>query len=260
MKRKNIFINGLNISYLDNEKRGQILICLHGHYGSASMFTFLNNHFDGHLILIDQRGHGLSDHANSYKRIDYVNDLRIFIETLKIEKPIILGHSLGGVNAYQYCSYYGNIAKLIIEDIGTEIPVEINIKIADSIASLPEEFDSIWDVTNEFSKINLIPFSSYFMENLFYEDTKWKFRFNYNEIANSTKELIGTYWKEWEKIECPILLLHGLKSPVCTTENVKEMANRNNNVTLEMFNQAGHFIHDDEREKIIRIVLDFINK
>ena len=114
-------------------------------------------------------------------------------------------------------------------------------------------------MNKEFSKNNL-PFSSYFMENLFYEDTKWKFRFNYNEIAVSMKELTGPYWKEWEKIDCPILLLNGLKSQFSTTENIKEMTNRNNNVTLKMFNQAGHFIHDDEREEFIRIVLDFINE
>lgn len=254
MIRKSMKINGLNISFLDNEEEGQTLICLHGHYGTASMFKFLDNHYNGRLILLDQRGHGFSDHAKFYGRNDYLNDLKSFIETLEIKMPIILGHSLGGVNAFQYCSKYKNVSKLIIEDIGTEIHSHDNI-----FNTFPKEFDSIWEVNNEFVKKNL-QLSTYFMESLYYNGIKWRFRFDYDEIANSLNCMIGNYWNDWGKINCPILLLHGTKSWACRTENIIEMSSRNRNVTLKMYKNAGHEIHDDNREEFIADVLDFINK
>ena len=147
MKRKSIKIRGLNISYLDNEKEGQSLICLHGHYGMSSMFKFVESFFEGRIIIPDQRGHGFSSKANSYKRYDYIEDLREIIDKMNLKEPILLGHSLGGVNAYQYASKYRNVKKIIVEDIGTEIPSTPIF-----FSKLPESFNSIWDVNDLFIK------------------------------------------------------------------------------------------------------------
>jgi len=253
MKRKSILTRGINISFLDNEKEGQVLICLHGHYGTGSMFKFTEKIFDGRIILPDQRGHGFSDHTISYTRKDYVEDLKQLIEKLKIENPIILGHSLGGVNAYQYAALYKNVSKLIIEDIGTEVG-----EYGNPFADYPAYFDTVWEVNKEFLEHGRL-LSPYFMENLFYDNTKWKFRFNYNELYTSQLELKGTYWEDWEKIDCPILLIHGLKSWASKTENIKEMAKRNKNVQLKMFENSGHTIHEDERKKFCEDLKEFIN-
>lgn len=252
MKRKTIKVNGINISYLDNEAEGQSLVCLHGHYGSASMFAFLKNHYEGRLILMDQRGHGFSDHAYSYTREDYIEDLRSFIVALHIENPILLGHSLGGINVLQYASKYKNVKMLIIEDIGTEVVEDKNF-----FKGFPREFDSIWDVNMEFLKLGR-PISPFFMENLVYDGITWKFRFDYAEIAESIINLVGNYRTEWESIDCPILLLHGLKSWACKTENMKEMAQSNRNARLKIYENASHAIHEDSREEFTADVIKFI--
>lgn len=252
MKRKNIVLNGINLSYLDNEKDGETLICLHGHYGSGSMFTFVEDFYNGRIILPDQRGHGFSGHAPTYNRNDYVEDLKLLIERLQIKDPIILGHSLGGLNAIQYSAKYKNAKMIIVEDIGTEIEITENV-----FAKFRNSFSSVWEVDKEFSehKIQLEP---YFIENLFYDGERWRFRFDYTEMFTSLTNLNGVYWNEWNLIECPILLLHGTKSWVCNTKNIKEMAKRMKNTELIIFENTGHTIHDEKREKFCMDVQKFI--
>jgi esterase len=254
MKRKNIKVNGLNISYLDNEMKGQAMVCLHGHFGSGSMFQFIEKVYSDRVILPDLRGHGFSEHASSYKREDYINDLKALIDSLELENPILLGHSLGGANVFQYASMYQNVSKVIIEDIGTEIDSSNEF-----IANFPEIFDSIWNVNNEFLKQGR-PLSTYFMESLYYDGLNWRFRFGYKDMIQSQKELNGNYWSDWENIKCPILLLHGAKSWACKTNNIKEMAVRNKHVTLKIYENAGHAVHDDERKQFCEDINEFINK
>jgi pimeloyl-ACP methyl ester carboxylesterase len=254
MKRKIIHTNGINVSYLDNEKEGETLMCLHGHFGAASMFRFVESFFDGRIILPDLRGHGFSDSADSYSRMNYIKDLKGVIDGLNIVNPILLGHSLGGVNAYQYASINKNVKMIIIEDIGTEVSSSNEF-----IADFPLYFDTIWDVNQAFLKQNR-PLSTYFMESLDYDGLKWKFRFSYQDMIQSQNELNGNYWNDWEKIKCPILLLHGAKSWACKTENIKEMAVRNKNASLKIYENAGHAIHDDERKQFCEDVIEFINK
>jgi len=253
MKRKTIKINGLNISYLDNEILGQSLVCLHGHFGAGSMFKFLEKFYSGRIIIPDLRGHGFSDHASSYKREDYIDDLKKLIDNLELKNPILFGHSLGGTNVLQYASIYQNASKIIIEDIGTEVSSSNEF-----VANFPEIFDSIWDVNNEFIKQGR-PLSLYFMESLYCDGLNWKFRFSYKDMIQSQIELNGNYWSDWENIKCPILLLHGAKSWACKTSNIKEMAERNKNVTLKIYENAGHAIHDDERKQFCEDIIEFIN-
>ena len=118
MIRKRLNVGSGNLSYLDNEGAGKVLIGLHGHFGCASQLSFLGQVHHGRVILLDQRGHGNSDHFESYKTTDYVNDIKRLVDHEKIEKPIILGHSLGGVNAYRYAFDSQNVRAFIVDPRG----------------------------------------------------------------------------------------------------------------------------------------------
>jgi len=251
MKRKTLSIEN-EISYLDNEKTGQALVCLHGHFGCASMFTFLENEYPGRLILIDQRGHGYSEHCKSYRTDEYLKDLNRVLVKEQIDNPILLGHSLGGVNAYQYASKYGNVGALIIEDIGTKVDCSNEF-----IKNIPQEFNNLYDIVVAFKKVN-IQIDHYFLESVFYDGIHWKFRFDYNGMVISQIEMNGTHWEYWDNLKCPILLMHGTKSWACETENIKEMGKRNKNAIVKIFDGVGHTIRDERREDYIKELNDFI--
>jgi esterase len=254
MQRKYANVDGKKISYLDNEKDGQVLICLHGHFGCGSMFSFMENVHQGRLILIDQRGHGCSDRFKSYKTVDYVSDLKKIIQIEHITNPVILGHSLGGVNAYYYASENQNIKALIVEDIGTEVYCSNEF-----ILKIPKDFNSLYEVEKAFQSINM-SFDQYFIESCRYDGLKWKFLFDYNDMVISQEEMNGSHRDYWIKIVCPILLLHGKNSWACKTENIQEMAHRNKRTKLILYDNVGHTLHDECRDDFSKDVGNFLKE
>lgn len=254
MKRKNLNLAGRKLSYLDNEKPGQALVCLHGHFGCAAMFSFMENVHDGRLILLDQQGHGESDPGSSYRTADYLDDLAHLLAHEAIVKPILLGHSLGGVNAYCYAAQTGNVRLLIIEDIGTEVDCSNEF-----ILQLPSSFASLYEAERELAKIGL-PFDQYFLESIRYDGEHWKFQFDAAGMVTSQREMNGAHWQDWERITCPILLLHGTNSWACRTDNILAMPQRNPHAELIVYENAGHTLHDECREKFCADVRGFLQR
>jgi pimeloyl-ACP methyl ester carboxylesterase len=127
MTRSEFCHNGLGLSYLDAGGAGRPLIALHAHWMEAVTYSDLAAALapTWRVIALDQRGHGHSDHARSYSRDDYLGDLAALFEHLRIESAVLLGNSLGGVNAYQFAARHPErVEALIVEEIGVVIDVD----------------------------------------------------------------------------------------------------------------------------------------
>jgi pimeloyl-ACP methyl ester carboxylesterase len=216
------------------------------------MFTFLDGVHDGRLILIDQRGHGLSDRASSYRTDDYCADLERILGLENISEPILLGHSLGGTNAIRYATTRGDVRALIIEDIGSIVNCS-----NESFRSLPSIFGSVFDAHESFAQAG-IGFDSYFMESLRYDGNNWKFNFDYADMIESQIEMNGDHWHDWDRLDCPILLMHGTKSWACSTENIMEMGRRNGKAKVILYEGVGHTVRDEARERYCAEVQEFL--
>jgi pimeloyl-ACP methyl ester carboxylesterase len=112
--------NGIELSVAEYGTSGPPLLLLHG-IGSRyvswfPVFDQLAAHF--RLIAPDFRGHGDSDKPNSgYLHSDYATDLDGLVEALEIERPSIIGHSLGAIVAYAWAGIYSSSAgKIVLED------------------------------------------------------------------------------------------------------------------------------------------------
>lgn len=93
--------NGLTLSYLDSGGNGQMLIALHAHWMEGITFAPLAATLapQWRVVALDQRGHGYSDHAATYTRVDYIGDIVALFAHLGLKEPVVmLGNSLGGVN------------------------------------------------------------------------------------------------------------------------------------------------------------------
>jgi len=75
---------------------------------------------DYHVIMYDARGHGLSDAPESgYSTDDHVEDLAGLIRFLELEKPVLMGHSMGAGTVAWTIARYPDIARAaILEDPG----------------------------------------------------------------------------------------------------------------------------------------------
>ena len=92
--------NGLRMQYAEQgNAEGTPLILLHGIADSWRIFEPLLAELPNsvHVYALSQRGHGDSDRpANEYRTQDFVEDLRLFMDALLIEKAVIVGASSGG--------------------------------------------------------------------------------------------------------------------------------------------------------------------
>ncbi len=116
MKRSQFHHDRLTLSYLDTGGDSQTLIALHAHWMEAVTYTRFAAALapEWRVIALDQRGHGHSDHAPGYTREDYLGDLTALFEHLEIDKAVLLGNSLGGVNAYQFAARHPERVKALV--------------------------------------------------------------------------------------------------------------------------------------------------
>lgn len=109
---------------------GQPLLALHGHFGHGGVWAPLAEALPGwRVVAPDQRGHGRAAPADDYSREAYVADAAQLIEALDLAPAVVLGHSLGGVNAYQLAARRPELVRaVIVEDIPAAIPVRPDIE------------------------------------------------------------------------------------------------------------------------------------
>lgn len=99
---------------------GKPLIILHGLFGSSDNWFTLAKVFAEKftVFLVDQRNHGQSPHTNEFNYKLLTEDLANFIREHQIEKPHIIGHSMGGKTAMNFAVKYPDLLdKLIVVDI-----------------------------------------------------------------------------------------------------------------------------------------------
>jgi pimeloyl-ACP methyl ester carboxylesterase len=110
-------VNGINL-YYETHGTGRPLILLHGGLGSGEMFwPILPVLTERHqVITVDLQGHGRTADIN--RPIDVrlmADDIAAFIEHLGLEKPDLVGYSLGGGVAFFTASKYPEkVTKLVM--------------------------------------------------------------------------------------------------------------------------------------------------
>jgi len=124
-------VNGINL-YYETHGTGRPMILLHGGLGSGEMFgpiipTLAENH---QVIAVDLQGHGRT--ADIDRPIDIrlmADDIAALIDDLRLERPDVVGYSLGGgVALFTALKYPAKIRKLVVASINIRrdaIPAEM---------------------------------------------------------------------------------------------------------------------------------------
>lgn len=259
MERRFFRGDGVDLSYLDiNPSSEQILVALHGHFGTASMFAQLAEALpDWRVVSLDQRGHGWSGHvsAEQYSREGYLQDLLILIkEELGGTPVVLLGHSLGGINAYQFAAKHADLVKaLIIEDIGAVAEDDQTWA-----RNLPERVPTLKRLRESLEGLLGEGAFTYFQESAVEHNDGWTFRFDAPGLIFSQKMANGDWWEDWEASSCPALLMHGEKSDALSWEHAREMARRRMNTTLIQFPGCGHTIRNGDPAGYAKAVREFL--
>jgi len=251
MERHKFQSGSLSLSYLDAGEMGEPIIALHAHWMEGQAFAPLADSLkpEWRVIALDQRGHGYSDHASSYTRDDYLCDLAALYDHLGIRRAILLGNSLGGVNAYQFAARHPDrVRALVIEDIGVVVKDEVS-------------FVLNWAGTFE-SRLQLEEvigprFLPYLKDSVRQGPDGWRLAFDPKEMLESQRYLLGDYWGDWLVSSCPALLIRGSDSRVTSQTHLEEMAERRVNTIFRQL-PGGHVVHIDSLEVFAHTVRGFL--
>lgn len=110
----------VSLSYI-SAGRGKPLVLIHGWSQSAEQFKYQISAFAEryHVIGIDLRGHGKSEKITYGYRISRLSkDIQELIDFLQLEKPHLLGHSMGCAVIWSYIDLFGTneIDRLVLVD------------------------------------------------------------------------------------------------------------------------------------------------
>jgi len=113
-------VNGIRLHYLDWGGNGPVLLFLAGWGCNAHIFDrFAPRFVDKFKVLaLTRRGHGESDYPETGYDIDTLTeDIRQFMDTLHIERAILVGHSLAGIELSHFSALYPQrVSRLVFLD------------------------------------------------------------------------------------------------------------------------------------------------
>ncbi|WP_354670741.1 alpha/beta fold hydrolase [Streptomyces flavofungini] len=240
------------LSFLDFGGSGLPVLAFHGNFNEAAVFAPLARALAPRwrVIALDQRGHGESDRAESYGRADFVADIAAFHRHLGLGPVAILGHSLGGVNAYQYAARHTDrVTSLIVEDVGAVVDIDPTYT-----ARLPRRAPSREALAEAIGWT-----APYFECSLRQFDDGWGYSFGIDDTVLTQKALTGDHWSDWESVTCPTLLIRGTDSEVLTQDHAQEMIARRAGRAQLAEIPAGHVVHHDAPAQFAAAVRAFLS-
>jgi pimeloyl-ACP methyl ester carboxylesterase len=113
-----VVANGIRLHYWRTGGTNKpALVMAHGSSDDALCWTNLarelTDRYD--VIMFDARGHGLSDPPTAADAVDVqVEDLAGLIKALKLEKPILMGHSMGSASVAWFSAKYPDVPRAVI--------------------------------------------------------------------------------------------------------------------------------------------------
>ncbi|MBZ9736149.1 alpha/beta hydrolase [Mesorhizobium sp. CA18] len=106
-RKRIVDIGGLDLAYVEIAGAEPPLLLIHGFTDTSRSFSLLTPHLSGRrLIMPDLRGHGASNAGEGCSVVDFAEDIAGLIRRLRLDRPVVVGHSLGGMVSIALAAQY----------------------------------------------------------------------------------------------------------------------------------------------------------
>lgn len=254
---------------------GSPLVIVHGLYGSSDNWINIGKRLaEKHTIyMVDQRNHGRSPFANSHTYNDLKNDLNEFFEQHKIEKAILLGHSMGGKVAMWFAADFPEkVEKLVIADIAPKdyllLKEDSQFYLHQNILLAMQEIDftqikSRNDVDNLMAeKIDDSRIRQFLLKNVAKDKQSklYKWRTNAEVLYDHLEEIVSGVNKNWldDRIPItayPVIFIRGMKSKYILPEDELLIKDIYPDARIVDIPKAGHWLHAEQPKKFMEAVM-----
>ena len=269
---RSIQVHGLNLHYLEwGDAANPTVLMLHGASQQAHSWDFvslaLSDEF--HILALDQRGHGDSDWApeGDYSIQAQQGDIDGFVEALGLDSFILIGHSMGGRNAYVWASRHPRDLKaLVIVDTGPETGRRGQERIR-RFRELPDELDSFEEFAQRVqqytgrSREQTLGALKYSIRQR--PDGKWIWKYDKLMRAPSRRDLTWTTERLWEcvhRIDCPTLVVRGSRSDLFLEETMNRMQQAIPDCATVTILRAGHLVQGDNPVDFVAAVQGLLRR
>lgn len=269
----------MNLFYRE-EGEGFPLVIVHGLYGSSDNWLTVGKKLSAYykVYMVDQRNHGRSPKSDEHNFETLKNDLAEFFDRHKIEKAILMGHSMGGKTAMFFASDYPEkVEKLIVIDIAPkdyfllndesqfflhknilQAMLEINFKIMESRK----------DIENYLlARIDSSPIVQFLLKNVHRakENHQFEWRLNVRALYDNLDEIISGVNERWFAdrlpiFNYPVLFIKGAQSNYILPEDIASIHRIYPEAEVVEIENAGHWLHAEQPRLFMEAVIDFLNK
>jgi len=258
--RETASLKGMDIFFRDTRTAGTSILCLHGRYGRGETWADLTRHCGRQYRVIapDQRGHGLSGKpVAKYTAEEMAADMAGLLEYLKIDRVVVVGHSMGGrVAGYLAALHPGFVKALAILDksaSGPAGPITLPLDQVPPIDPLtkdwPMPFASLGEAQEFIRHVMDSDLSyQYFMDSLLETAQGYRMMFSAQAMAANI-----AYEEDWfhllPKIKCPVLLVRAKGSGAVSDEDFAKMRSLIPDCTAREILHPDHNVHLGNKKK-----------
>jgi len=246
--------------------KGRPLIILHGILGlSDNWVTFSRrfSHLGFRCIIPDQRNHGHSPHHRVLNYYALSDDLAELIDKLKLDQPMILGHSMGGKMAMRYTlENPDKVKKLVVVDtsLRTYVRFQHHQRLIDAMLAVDfsrvnsrQEAEEI--LTRKIEEERIVQF---LLKNLHWKEKKrlgWR-----PDLAAISENLENMYDGVFftTRFERPALFIRGGLSDYILEQDIPAIFSNFPEARIETIENGTHWVHADEPEEFFNLVKDFL--
>lgn len=222
-----------------------------------------------HCLAFDQRGHGDSEWSpiGDYSIDAHRRDIERFVDQLGLEQFVLVGMSMGGLNAMAYAGRHSHrLAGLVIVDISPDIRVAAGERIREyvdrtgQVASVEEFVRSALEF-NPLRDRQLLERSV--LQNLRQlPDGRWVRKTDLQQFSSAHVQQVvkdGAHlWEDVSRISCPTLVIRGAQSQVFLEEDARKLVGSLRNARATVVEGAGHTVQGDNPRGFVDALNGFL--
>ncbi len=262
---RDVVVRGAKLHLYEMGAAEQTLVLAHGFTDHGLCWLRLAQELAGSMrvVMYDARGHGRSDPPPAqYTRQDLAEDLVALVKALGIDRPVVMGHSLGADTA----AWAGALAPTLFRGIILEDPpwnADLYARHDAERAARADRERSQAEANRQRGVAELEAFIREHSPD--WHQLEWRTWAEAKALMHpEAAQIIASPRAPWEtlipRIACPVLLLTGDNDlgALTTPEAAAEVVRLGRDVHHVQISGAGHSLRRDRFEEVLRAVRGFV--
>jgi len=251
------------LNYISNSvEHNETIVFIHGIASTSE--TFINQiklfKKDFTVIALDIPGYGKSPKIKNTTILNYASSIHKFLISKNIKKPVLIGHSLGGMIVQEIITKYTNFAKAAVL-VGTTAKfgghdlswqndfINSRLQPLENGQSMKDiSIKAITNIIGSNKNQEVISFAGKIMSSI-----------KKNTYKSAILSLVGFDLRhQLSNITIPTLLIAGEEDKQAPAKTMKSMSKKIKYAQYKEIKKCGHLIHLEKPEIFNKIIQDFI--